>query len=473
MVVYCFIKFLHIVFKIICTFIEICGIITLVEKPLYNRIILHCDLNNFFASVECQLNPELKKVPMAVTGDADKRHGIILAKNDLAKKYGVKTAEVIWEAKQKAPGLVCVPPHQALYEEYSKEVLKIYGRFTPIVESFGIDECWLDLTGYMGGNTMENGKIFADKIRETIKKETGLTASVGVSYNKIFAKMGSDLNKPDATTVITKENFQRLLWGLTVGELFMVGKKTAEHLRKLNIYTIGDIAFSDKNMLKQHFGIMGEKHIENARGENTEPVVAAADAKDEKSVSNGMTPEKDITTFSDAEKLIYLLSEKVSSRMRQYNIRGKGVSLDLRGNDLKHVSRQKKLDFYTCSGSEIALAAIDLLNKNWKFNPIRTLTLGVFDLTKEKTEVQLSLFDENIIKHDRSESLEKTLDKIKNKYGTTIIQRGNLFSKDDFSKIELPKDGFLGSKPQKDDFSRNEPPHEKNSNFRKNQEKSE
>ena len=203
------------------------------------RIILHCDLNNFFASVSLLFNPTLKGLPVAVCGDKENRHGIVLAKNELAKSFGVKTAEAIFEAKAKCPELVTLPPIYEKYEEYSKKAHKIYERYTDMIEPFGIDECWLDVTG--STVLFGDGKAIADKIRADIKKELGITASVGVSFNKVFAKLGSDMKKPDGTTVIDKENFKSIVWPLPISDLLFVGKKTCEKLKMCGIHTIGDI----------------------------------------------------------------------------------------------------------------------------------------------------------------------------------------------------------------------------------------
>ena len=202
------------------------------------RVILHCDMNNFYASVELLSRPDLKGMPVAVCGDPEGRHGIVLAKNQLAKDAGVITAETVWQAKKKCPGLQFVRPHHDRYKEYSDRINKIYLEYTDMVEPFSIDESWLDVTASQ--KLFGSGKQIGDAIRRRIKSELGLTLSVGVSYNKIFAKMGSEYRKPDATTEITQENFKELLWNKPVGELFFVGFATAEKLKNLNIHTIGD-----------------------------------------------------------------------------------------------------------------------------------------------------------------------------------------------------------------------------------------
>jgi len=225
------------------------------------KTILHCDLNNFFASVECILNPALKDLPIAVCGEPEKRHGIVLSKNMLAKNCGIKTAETIWSAKQKCKNLVCVPPQHDKYVHYSEIVKNIYYRYTDQIEPFGIDECWLDVTNSI--NLFKSGMNIAQKIRNNIASETGLTVSIGVSFTKVFSKLGSDLKKPDAITEITPENLKEIVYPLPVQNLFMIGKKTAQKLNSLNIFTLSDLAQADEKLLVSHFGINGNKMKES------------------------------------------------------------------------------------------------------------------------------------------------------------------------------------------------------------------
>ena len=393
-----------------------------------DRIILHCDLNNFYASVECLENPTLKTVPVAVGGDSDKRHGVVLAKNELAKKKGIKTGDVIWEAKRKEPSLVVVPPHFELYSKFSKQVFDIYSRFTPLVEPFGPDECWLDVTGCT--KLFGSPREIADKLRETVKKETGgLTISVGVSFNKVFAKMASDLKKPDATSEVTRENFKEILWKLDAGEMLMVGKKTAEKLKKLNIKTVGDLAIADENALKLALGINGVKLKNNALGLDNEPVREYSKSRETKSVGHGMTSTRDLTTVDDASALIYYLADRIAERMRKNGLKGSGIAIDLRDSSLKSVSRQCKLDFYTRSSNDIGKAATDLLKSNWNGNPpLRTITVGVFDLLSGEEARQTSMFDDG--NPQKNDSLDLALDKIRSKYGSSAIMRGNLIERD-------------------------------------------
>ncbi|MBQ3888864.1 MAG: DNA polymerase IV, partial [Clostridia bacterium] len=213
-----------------------------------DRVILHCDCNCFFASVEATLDPVLNTRAFAVCGDPALRHGIVLAKNEAAKKCGVKTGEAIWQAKQKCPRLLIVPPHYHLYKEVSKQIFDIYNRYTDLVEPYGMDECWLDVTGSV--HLFGSGKEIADELRAVIRREAGVTISAGVSFNKIFAKMGSDYKKPDATTVLSRETYRDLLYPLPAGDLFMVGRHTADKLRSLGIRTVGELAAADERVLR-------------------------------------------------------------------------------------------------------------------------------------------------------------------------------------------------------------------------------
>ncbi len=404
-----------------------------------DRLILHCDLNNFYASVECLNHPEWRDRPLAVAGSTEKRHGVVLAKNEIAKSFGIKTGDVIWQARQKAPELTVVPPHFDEYMRFSKIAFDVYSNYTCYVEPFGADECWLDCTGSV--KLFGSGEEIAHKIREDIYKTTGgLTVSVGVSFNKIFAKLGSDLKKPDAVTVITRDNFKEKLWNLPASDMMMVGRSTAEKLKKLNIHTIGELAEADVNILKAHFGINGVKLHANARGENSDGVREYVKSRKVESVGHGMTAMRDITTYEDAKALVYFLCEMVTSRMRKYGFRGGAVSVNLRGSDLKHITRQHKLPVPTYATRVIAESAFALLKDNWTRRvPLRTVTVSVFDLTPIDGAVQTSMFDDEM--RTKEEALERAMDTIRAKYGHDSISRANVLGKD-----------FIYDKTEAEDF---------------------
>ncbi len=401
------------------------------------RHILHCDLNNFYASVECLLRPEWKEVPLAVSGNPEKRHGVVLAKNETAKKAGVKTGDTIWEAKEKCPDIILVPPHFELYSKFSQQVFDIYSQYTCYVEPFGPDECWLDVTGstHLFGEPQQ----MANEIRERVKRETGLTISVGVSFNKVFAKLGSDLKKPDAVSVISRENFREVVWKLPASELLSVGRKTAQKLEKLNIHTIGQLAQTNEKLLKDHFGLVGEKMRNYARGEDDEPVREYVKSRKIESVGHGMTATRDLKTYDDLHTMITYLADLVATRLRKYKLKGYGVAIDLRSYELEHKSKQCKLAHATQTGAEIVDAAMKMAKQIWmQAPPLRTIMVSVFDLVKNDHAEQISLFDST---DRKKEALEKVMDKIRGKYG-----------KDKITIASLMESDFIYDKTDSEDF---------------------
>ena len=421
--------------------------LVLQDKIVYNQIvgrtILHCDLNNFYASVEQKLHPEYDGMPLAVCGDPKARHGIVLAKNQLAKQAGVKTAETIWEAKQKCPELVLVEPHFDEYVKYSKQVFEIYTSFTDRVESFGIDECWLDVTGCE--RLFGDGKAIADTLRKTVKEKTGLTISVGVSFTKTLAKLGSDLKKPDATTVLDEKHYMQIVGNMPPSEMIMVGKHTSEKLEKLNIRTIKDLANADRNALRYQFGIIADTLVNAAQGIETEEVKKYYDVRIPKSVSKGTTTPRNIESADEAKIVIYALAEMVALQLRGYGLVANGVYLAIKNPALNWTSKQVPLSPASANSGDIAKATFDLLCKIHNFSePLRAITVGAIRLS-DRTEVQLSLFDDN---DGRKEKLDDTIDEIRKKYGYKAVQRGlllqndltgNLHEEDDFKPFHQSK----------------------------------
>jgi len=379
--------------------------------------VLHCDLNNFYASVECAEDPTLQGKCVAVSGNPEHRHGIVLAKNQLAKQMGVKTGETIWQAKQKCPDLVCVPPQFELYSHYSKAVREIYLQYTDRVEPFGLDECWLDVTHSKTFGTPEQ---IANKLREEVKAKTGLTISVGVSFTKTFAKLGSDLKKPDATTVINRDNYKQVIWPLDVSEMLMIGSKTKAKLNSLGIFTLGELANAHPTMIKKAFGVNGTKIWQAARGEDVDPVSLYTAEKQVKSVGHGTTTIRDMTTRDDVEKIVVFLSEMVATRLRKYGLLATTVHIDLRNTQLQHVSMQGKIHPTFVAG-DIASLAMQLTDKLWDKQPLRSLTVSTANLIPVASNVQESMFEDH---DEKKQNLEIAIDQIRKKYGFFAIKKG-------------------------------------------------
>lgn len=329
------------------------------------RTVLHSDLNNFYASVEMLKHPEVKDVPVVVCGNVEDRHGIVLAKNQIAKNLGVKTGEVLWEAKKKCKNLVTFTADFPAYLKVSKAVREIYGRFTDHVESFGIDECWLDVTDSV--KNFGSGEQIAEKIRNAVKNEIGVTVSIGVSFNKIFAKLGSDMKKPDAVTVITPQNFKSTVWRLPAEELLYVGRATKNKLNAIGVHTIGDVATTDEKVLVGLLGVWGHTLHRFANGLDDTPVVDKRSEESVKSIGNSLTAYKDLTDFDQVKTLILLLSESVAARLRESGLgRATTVKLSVTDNALSTCGKQTKLLKPTKSAIDIASAAYNLFDGDRK-----------------------------------------------------------------------------------------------------------
>ena len=391
------------------------------------RVILHCDLNSFFASVELLDKPTLRDVPVAVCGDPKSRHGIILAKNEPAKKMGVKTAETLWQARKKCPALVLLPPHHRLYEEYSRRVNEIYDRFTDLVEPFGIDESWLDVTGSLhlfGGD----GKALADRIRATVREETGLTVSVGVSFNKVFAKLGSDMKKPDATTVIPAEGWQSMVWPLPLGDMLFAGRTATETLRKYGVETVGQLAACDPALPEQLLGKMGLQLWQYANGMDKSPVKPRHAAEPVKSVGNGTTFPQNLVRWEQLRAGLLPLCDSVATRLRQQGLYAGGVSLSIKDASFKTVSRQIRLDAPTHLMRDIHRTAMQLAGQLWKPpTPVRAMTVTALYVTEDGDAFrQLDLLGGAAQERSqRQEKLEGTMDAIRRKYGRGAIAFGD------------------------------------------------
>lgn len=389
------------------------------------RVVLHSDLNNCYASIECMLHPELRGKYIAVCGSTEERHGIVLAKNQLAKSCGVKTGDVIWEAKQKCPQLTIVPPHMDQYLKFSKLVRSIYLRYSPEVESFGIDESWIELTGSTLLNQMTPVEV-ANQIRETVKAETGLTVSIGVSFNKIFAKLGSDMKKPDAVTEITQDSFRTQVWPLPASELLYVGRATTEKLRRHGIYTIGDIANTSRDALVRMLGINGEKLWGFANGLDNSRVMPCDYEVEVKSIGHGVTCTEDLINREEVYRVFLELAQEVGQKLRAKKLAATRVRIYVRDNTLAHREYQGRLEFPTQSYTEIAKAGYELFCRRhcWEHN-IRSLTISAIDLVPGDAPFQLDLWSD-YERHKKRLILERTMDDIRRRFGLQSINFASL-----------------------------------------------
>jgi len=398
---------------------------------LSDRIIFHCDCDSFFASVEETFQPEYKDVPMAVAGDPELRHGIILAKNQKAKAFGIKTAETIWSAKKKCPDLVLAPPRRGAYSDFCKHINKIYENYTDQVEVLGIDESYLDVTGSLhlfGGDP----EILAKIIQQRIEKETGVTVSIGISWNKIFAKLGSDQNKPSGIFVITRQNFRDTVWHLPISELYSVGKNTAETLRKHFISTIGELARTSEAVLTRWLGKHGGELYRYANGLEESPVLRVGEGEPVKSVGNGRTFRRDLTTRSDIHKGLVALCDSVASRMRKKGVKCHTLQVTIKDATLKSIQRQRKLDNPTYLCAELVAVAAEIIEENWTIGkPIRMLTITGQNLVPEdQATEQITLFDTGGKRSEKTEKLEKAMDTIRDKYGRQSVLPGAFLGND-------------------------------------------
>ena len=394
------------------------------------RWIFHCDCNSFYASVELLRHPELRDQCVAVCGDPEGRHGIVLAKNEPAKRMGVKTAEVIWQAKRKCPDLVLLPPHREYYRKYSRIINEIYRKYTDRVEPFGIDESWLDVTGTWQ-LFAESPAALADQLRAEVKAATGLTISVGVSFNKVFAKLGSDYKKPDATTLITRENFHKIVWPLPAGDLLYVGASAQNRLAGMGISTIGELAAARPEALAEALGKLGLELSRYARGEDEAPVRRWGEKEPIKSVGNGTTFRRNIRGPAEIRSALNVLADEVAGRLRRHGVWAGAVQVTIRDPDLKTITRQKQLPMSTHLARDLANACWQLMEKNWDMaRPVRMLTVTALAITEEPFAVQQSLFDDAPKADPRREKLEQSLDAIRKKYGRGAIGAGSILHND-------------------------------------------
>ncbi|OGO87692.1 MAG: hypothetical protein A2Y15_06820 [Clostridiales bacterium GWF2_36_10] len=357
---------------------------------LPEKVVLHCDMNNYFASVESVNNPELKKVPLAVCGDPDSRHGIVLAKNNLAKRYGIITGESMYTAKAKCPSLVTVTADYKKYLKYTRLARKIYGRYSEIVTPYGLDEAWVELEKTV--LSIENGAEIADEVRNTIKNELGLTVSVGVSFNYIYAKLGSDLKKPDAVTIISKDNYKNTVWNRPAFEMLFVGSVTRNKLFRLGILSIGDLANSDPNMLCRELGKRGYTLWEFANGDDRNfcPTITSDD--EIKSIGNTITTPADIHTNDDIAALLYILSSGVSQRLIKHNFKTRCVGINVKNNVFVSYSKRTSFTAPVNTADELFEIVYKIFRDSydWK-KPVRSIGVFTEKLTDNANE-QMCIF---------------------------------------------------------------------------------
>lgn len=399
------------------------------------QTILHSDLNNFYASVECLRNPEIRNFPVVVVGSKEDRHGIVLAKNMIAKGFGVKTGDVYWEAKQKCGGtLIEVQADFSTYINVSREVRKIYEDYADRIEAYGIDECWLDVSSSL--KLFGNGREIAETIRERIKKEIGLTVSIGVSWNKIFAKLGSDMKKPDAVTEITPENYKLKVWTLPVEDLLYVGKATQQKLNRMGIKTIGDLAQADEQTLVNLLGKWGSYLHTFANGKDESPVTKIGEEESIKSIGNSLTVYRDLMDENDVEPVIYLLADSVSARMREAGLtKARTVHIYARANNLVGYQKQGKLSRPSGSIQDVAKTAFKLFKEVYPWEkPVRSLGISVSGFLFGNE--QLDLFGD-LEKDEKQKRLDNAIDKLRAKYGNNIIQAAIVYNDPKLKDLDI------------------------------------
>ncbi len=394
------------------------------------RVILHCDMNNFYASVECMLDPTLRDKAVVVGGSVEQRHGIVLAKNYKAKAFGIQTGDAIWQAKLKCKDIVVVPPTYEQYLKFSQLARNIYARYTDLIEPFGMDECWLDLTG---SGLFGTGEEIAEQIRQAIKFELGLTISIGVSFNKIFAKLGSDMKKPDAITVINEDTFRNQIWQLPANELLGVGRATNQKLSNYGIHTIGQLANADETLLRSMFGINGSKLKNYASGNDRSLVTANDYILPVKSIGHGITTVQDLENPAEVWCVMLSLAQDIGTKLRKHKKKATGVAIDIRNNELSTRQWQCKLEMPTQSAALLAQTAFTLFMEHYQWqHDIRSLTVRAISLVDEDTPVQVDFFtDMRTI--EKRETLELTVEHLRQRFGKDSIKSAVLFQ-----NIKLP-----------------------------------
>ncbi len=410
-----------------------------------SRVILHVDANCFYASVECLYHPSIRERPVAVCGDPQARHGIVLTANYPAKRMGVRVGQAIWQARQACPGLVCVPPHYDLYVHFSEMMRAIWEEYSDRVEAFGLDENWVDVTDEV--KDVRRGALLADDLRERVKRELGITVSIGVADNKIFAKLGSDFKKPDGTTAIYPDTFREMIWPLPAKELLYVGPATTRKLARMNIRTIGGLAQADAGLLKSLLGKNGLLLQAFALGLDVSPVMPVTAAAAIKSIGNSTTTPRDIQTAEDAKCVYYMLAESVAARLREHGFRARCVSISARTTELMTSGCQMVLDNPTDITTEIAETAYRLFLRQFTGSlPLRSVGLSCAQLSPASAPLQLS-FAEDPQARIKKERLDQTIDDLRRRYGHNIVQRGVVLTDASFAALKPKEDHTIHPVP--------------------------
>ena len=402
------------------------------------RVILHCDANSFYASVELVYRPWLRNMPVAVSGDPEARHGIILTANIIAKKkYGIKTGEVIWQAKQKCPSLVCLSPDYPKYIRFSKKMRAILEQYSDRVESFGLDECWVDISG--PNMDFAEGERIANEIRERIKNELGITVSIGVADNKVLAKLGSDVKKPDAVTVLSPETFREAAWPLPVSNLLYVGPATTQKLCRMNVHTIGELANCETALLKAKLGKNGLMLQMFALGADPSPVMPIGIEAAIKSVGHSITPQHDIKTMMHARCIFYLLAESVASRLMENGFKASCISINVRNTALETWQCQCTLPEPSNLCSEIAGAALKLFESRFASKlPLRSVGIQSSRLSCD-APLQMDLFG-NQEKRCKEADAARAIEGLRKRFGHNIIQRGIVLTDPLYAQLSPKED---------------------------------
>lgn len=402
------------------------------------RTILHSDINSCYATIEHLHHPELSGKPIAVGGDPEARHGIVLTADYMAKKRGVKTGMALWQAKQVCPEITFISPRMDLYLRFSRMAHEIYGEYTDLQEPYGIDESWLDVTA--SASIKGDGYTIAEEISNRMKSELGITVSIGVSFNKIFAKLGSDYKKPDAITTMYQDEFKSKAWKLPASDLLYVGRSTNQKLCRLGIKTIGDLAETDESILQSQLGKMGSILWAFANGYDDFPVKVENTRAPIKSVGNSTTTPRDLENDEDVKIVLYILAESVATRLRENGFKCRVVEISVRDNELLSFTRQHKISNATNITKEIAEEAYRIFKEsyNWR-KPIRSLGVRGADLVNDNYWEQIDLFS-SVELREKQEKMDQTVDDIRRRFGFYSVQRGLMYRDRILSAVNAKED---------------------------------